>query len=43
LWYFIADNDLMSKEVLSIVAALYDLQSKEVQRLQPVLTLPVGR
>ena len=25
------------------MAALYDLQSKEVQRLQPVLTLPVSR
>jgi hypothetical protein len=43
LWHFIADNDLRSKEVLSMVAALYDLQSREVQGLQPVLTLPVSR
>lgn len=43
-WFFILDNDLGSKEVLSIVAALYDLQSKEVQRQdQPVLTLPISR
>lgn len=42
-WYFIADEDLMSKEVFSIVTALYDLQSMGVQALQPLLTIPVSR
>jgi hypothetical protein len=41
-WFSIADNDLQSKEVFSIVSALFDLQSKEVQGVAPLLTLPVG-
>lgn len=37
------DSDLSSKATFSLLSHLLALQSGEIQRLVPVLTLPVGR
>jgi hypothetical protein len=42
-WFFIDDADLSSKATFSLLTHLLALQSGEVQRLVPLLTLPVGR
>jgi hypothetical protein len=42
-WFYIADSDLSAKSTFSLLSHLLALQSGEVQRLLPVLTLPVGR
>ena len=42
-WFYIEDSDLSSKSTLSLLSQLLALQSAEVQRIAPVLTLPVGR
>jgi hypothetical protein len=42
-WFFIDDSDLSSKATFSLLSHLLALQSGEVQRLVPLLTLPVGR
>lgn len=42
-WFFIEDEDLSSKATFSLLSHLLALQSGEVQRLVPLLTLPVGR
>lgn len=42
-WFFIEDSDLSSKATFSLLSHLPALQSGEVQRLVPLLTLPVGR
>jgi len=42
-WFFIEDTDLSSKSTFALLTQLVALQSGEVTRLAPVLTLPVGR
>jgi len=41
-WYWIADDDLLSKQLFSLVRDLYDLQVKSQPGGRPVLTIPVG-
>jgi len=42
-WFFIDDSDLGSKSTFALLTQLVALQSGEVTRLAPVLTLPVGK
>ncbi|MBW1945736.1 MAG: hypothetical protein JRJ51_23330, partial [Deltaproteobacteria bacterium] len=42
-YYYIPDDDVFTKEVLTYVSALYDLQSADIQSVQPLLTIPVNR
>jgi len=41
-WFYIDDSDLSSKSTFSLITQLLAVQSTEVQRMVPVLTLPVG-
>ena len=41
-WFFIRDDDLLSKKTFVLLLQLYNLQSQEVQSAGPVLTLPIG-
>lgn len=41
-WYWIAAEDLLSKQLFSLVRDLYDLQVKSQPGGRPVLTIPVG-
>jgi len=40
-WFFIADSDLESKSTFSLLAQLLSLQSGKVERIAPLLTLPL--
>jgi hypothetical protein len=40
-WFFIADSDLESKSTFSLLAQLLSLQSGKVERVAPILTLPL--
>jgi len=42
-WFYIDDSDLSSKSTFALLTQLVALQSGEVTRLTPILTLPVGR
>lgn len=42
-WFYIGDSDLSSKSTFALLTQLVALQSGEVSRLTPVLTLPVGK
>ena len=42
-WFHIGGPDLNSKSTFSLLSHLVALQSGEVQRLVPALTLPLGR
>ncbi len=41
-WFYLADNELESKDTFSLLLILFALQSGEVKSAQPLLTLPVG-
>jgi hypothetical protein len=40
-WFFVADSDLESKSTFSLLAQLLSLQSGKVERVAPLLTLPL--
>ena len=40
-WFFIADSDLESKSTFSLLAQLLSLQSGKVERVAPLVTLPL--
>jgi hypothetical protein len=40
-WFFIADSDLESKSTFSLLTQLLSLQSGKVERVAPLLTLPL--
>ena len=42
-WFYIDDSDLSSKSTMSLLTQLLALQSAEMQKIVPVLTLPVGK
>jgi len=42
-WFFIADNDVNSKETLAMIEQLFSLQAGQVSGTPPVLTLNVPR
>jgi hypothetical protein len=42
-WFYLADSDLSSKSTFALLTQLVALQSGEVTRLTPVLTVPVGK
>ncbi len=42
-WFYIADEDLVSKAYFILVGSIFSLQSGELQTAGPLLTLPVGR
>jgi hypothetical protein len=42
-WFYIDDADLSSKSTMSLLSQLLALQSAEIQKVVPVLTLPVGK
>jgi hypothetical protein len=42
-WFYVDDSDLSSKSTFALLAQLVALQSSEVSRLTPVLTLPAGK
>lgn len=42
-WFYIDDSDLSSKSTFALLTQLVALQSGEVTRLMPILTLPVGK
>jgi len=41
-WFYIDDSDLDSKSTFSMLGQVYALQSGNVEKMTPVLTLPVG-
>ncbi len=41
-WFYIDDSDLDSKSTFSMLSQVFALQSGDVEKLTPVLTLPVG-
>jgi hypothetical protein len=41
-WFYIADNDLDSKTTFALLSMLITLQSGDVSRAMPVVTLPAG-
>lgn len=41
-WFYIDDADLSSKSTFALLTQLVALQSGEISRLTPVLTLPIG-
>lgn len=41
-WYWIAEDDLLSKQLFSLIRDLYDLQVKSQSGGRPILTIPVG-
>jgi hypothetical protein len=40
-WFFVADSDLESKSTLSLLAQILALQSGKVERVAPLVTLPL--
>jgi len=42
-WFYLADDDVQSKIFLSLVKTIYSLQSGDLQTVEPILTIPVGR
>lgn len=42
-WFYLGDSDLSSKSTFALLTQLVVLQSGEISRLTPVLTLPVGK
>jgi len=41
-WFYIDDSDLDSKSTFSMLGQVFALQSGNVQKMTPVLTLPIG-
>jgi len=41
-WFYIDDSDLDSKSTFSMLGQVFALQSGNVEKMTPVLTLPVG-
>jgi hypothetical protein len=41
-WYFVAEDDVPSRTVLSLLELILELQETESERAGPLLTLPVG-
>lgn len=41
-WFYIDDSDLDSKSTFSMLGQIFALQSGDVEKMTPVLTLPVG-
>lgn len=42
-WFYIDDADLESKSTFSLLSQLFALQAGKIDRLTPLLTLPVGK
>ena len=40
-WFYVKDNDVNSKETLSLMTLIFALQAGDVKGLVPVLTLPL--
>lgn len=41
-WFYIANNDTLSKEVFQLLLAVFAIQASEVPKNAPILTLPLG-
>jgi len=41
-WFYIDDSDLDSKSTFSMLGQVFALQSGDVEKMTPVLTLPIG-
>jgi hypothetical protein len=42
-WFYIDDADLTSKSTFSLLSQLFVLQAEKVERMLPILTLPIGK